>query len=425
MHELGRLAAFAIPILALALVLGSIGVLWVLLKGCLVLRRLRRETPERTGNELLKSTLVPGVSLIVVAAEASPAAKLFVRRLLMLDFGKPEVVLVLDGPSDEDMAAWSLECNLVRATRITGELPSSETRGTYISRDPTRLVVVDKERGSLADALNAGVNVARWPIIGLFDPENDFPPDALQGLIQPMLSEPDETVAVCGVMPREDAGTLPQQLAVLEALRVWMGRVAAFTGWNALLPVPGCAWLMRRSAVQAVGGFRAGPIELFLDVHQHARAAAKPYRVALVAQPVSRAPLPDSIAGLRRAVLRDQRTLARAFLHSGRVAVNPALAALISWRVLMPLAETLMLVLLVAACLGGAASMALLLLVFLASVAAGALVSAAAVVFNELSQSTGGDPAHLLGLGRAAVAENLGYRQLRNLWLIEGLFGGR
>jgi hypothetical protein len=44
-------------------------------------------------------------------------------------------------------------------------------------------------------------------------------------------------------------------------------------------------------------------------------------------------------------------------------------------------------------------------------------------VFRELADFRGSDPSRLTRLFWAAIAENLGYRQLRNLWLIGGFLG--
>jgi hypothetical protein len=46
-----------------------------------------------------------------------------------------------------------------------------------------------------------------------------------------------------------------------------------------------------------------------------------------------------------------------------------------------------------------------------------------AVVLREFVAETPSPTEHLMGLFVAAVPENIGYRQVRNLWLIAGLIG--
>src|ERR1700724_482028 len=77
-----------------------------LVKGCLVLRRLNRTTSFADTAILLKSPLVPAVSVVAVENRFTPEARQFVRRLIELHFGSHEVVLVLDGVTSEDFQRW-------------------------------------------------------------------------------------------------------------------------------------------------------------------------------------------------------------------------------------------------------------------------------------------------------------------------------
>ena len=273
-----------------------------MVKGCLVLRRLARNTPRYDGNIILKSPLVFPVSVVVAISDDSPGSRAFAQKLVELHFGKHELVLVLDGPTEAELDTWTKEFRLCLSARGAMEdLPSAPIRGIYESRDPLRLVVVDKERGGQADALNAGINVAASPVIGLLDPRSKFEPTILLSLIRPMLDEPGPTVGVCGVMPpprqssglaRDSAGGKSDsewatRFGELETLRLWLARCAAFSAWNRLaMPVPGASMLVLRDAIVKMGGFTAGPLELFLHLHGHARASGKQYRVAFVTEGV-------------------------------------------------------------------------------------------------------------------------------------------
>jgi hypothetical protein len=60
------------------------------------------------------------------------------------------------------------------------------------------------------------------------------------------------------------------------------------------------------------------------------------------------------------------------------------------------------------------------LLVLLATVGMGIVLSMAAVVLRELAEPNSPDERRMAAMFFAAIPENLGYRQLRNLWLIAG-----
>jgi hypothetical protein len=237
-----------------------------------------------------------------------------------------------------------------------------------------------------------------------------------------MLGDWDRTVAVCGVAPAKAAAGLAGSIGAIESLRMWLVRCAAFSAWNVLLPVPGACMLVRREAVCAVGGFRAGTTELFLDMHAANRAQGGRWRIAFVASPVSFRPAAATWADLHRQVRRDQRQLAGA-LRQLDAGAGRAFLGLFCSRGLRPLLETVAYVLAAAGLIMGLVHPAVAALVLVASIGAGIVISVAAVVLRELAEPSGAAPASLAALCLAAIPENLGYRQVRNLWLIAGFFG--
>ena len=60
------------------------------------------------------------------------------------------------------------------------------------------------------------------------------------------------------------------------------------------------------------------------------------------------------------------------------------------------------------------------LLLLVATVGLGIVLSMAAVVLRELAEPNIPDERRMAALFFAAIPENLGYRQLRNLWLMAG-----
>jgi cellulose synthase/poly-beta-1,6-N-acetylglucosamine synthase-like glycosyltransferase len=414
---------FAVVVLVLALAVLAAASLDALLKGCFELRRSLRATSYDFGSVLLKSPIVPGVSVIFVPPDASPDSRALVRRLLDLHFGRHEVVLVLDEPGQLELEPWVQEFHLFRQERAVPEnLPSAAIRGCYLSCDPIRLLVVDKQPGGVADALNAGVNAAQYPVIALVDGEADFIPEFLLRLIRPMLGDWDRTVAVCGVAPPPAAPGLPGRIGAIESLRLWLARCAAFSAWNKLLPVPGACMLVKRDAVRSVGGFRSGATALFADLHAAGSANGSRWRIAFVAAPVSFRPAAATWRDLRRHARRDQQQLAAA-LRQLRPGAGREFLGLFSIRALRPLLETVAYFLAAAGWIAGLIHPALAALVLVPSVGAGIVISIAAVVLREMAEPSGMAPASLAALCLTAIPENLGYRQIRNLWLIAGYFG--
>jgi hypothetical protein len=96
------------------------------------------------------------------------------------------------------------------------------------------------------------------------------------------------------------------------------------------------------------------------------------------------------------------------------------LPGLFAIRFLRPLLETAVLVLTLVGVLAGWVDAPLAGVVLLATVGLGIILSMATVVFGELAETTGSDPDRLLRMFLCVFPENLGYRQIRNLWLIAG-----
>jgi cellulose synthase/poly-beta-1,6-N-acetylglucosamine synthase-like glycosyltransferase len=423
---IGAAVFWTVQALAVLLFLLGIGAFRVLVQGCFALRRRARAGSPDYSAVLLKSALSPAVTTIAVPPDASPESRRFARRLLDLEFGRNEVVVVLDGPSEIEMATWRSEFNLYQSARpVESKLPTAAVRGVYESRDPIRVVVVDKEPGGAADAWNAGVNVATSPVIGLLDPESEFEQRVLLRMLQPMLEAFEETIAVCGGGSIPAAADLTCRWGALESLRAWMTRGAAFASRNLVLPIPGSAVLARRDAIIASGGFTGGALELILRLHGLALVSQKPYRIAFLPAPVSHARTPRGMEQLRQMVRRDQRELASAFRN------RTMLAGPFGWRMLQdlyfdravrPKLETAAYLLAAGGLALGWVDWKLACFVLLSTAAMGMVQSLGAVVLREVAQPVRPDPAQIASLFLAAIPENLGYRQLRNLWLIEDSF---
>jgi hypothetical protein len=393
-------------------------------RGAFVLRRLARENPREDGVSLLKSRLAPAVSVIAAPEDAGAESRALVRLLVGLQFGNHEVVLVLNAPDETEFAAWREEFHLEPSLRqVSGGLPMGDVRSVHESRDPIRLTAIVLEPCSRGQALNAAVNAAQCPVIGLFGASGEFDSESLLRLIRPMLEDPVRTIAVCGVAPAPTGTSLVSQFAALDFLRLWLSRQSALSGWNLLTPASGSAVLIGRESIVKLGGFRAGALELVLRLHADARASKRAYRVAFVPGSGCLQRRPQSMAELRREIVRDGEGVARAVFTPGALPWWLR-CGMFSVRFVRPLLETVAYILAVAGLALGWIYWPLALLVLLSTAGMGVLLSMAAVSLRELAEYRGSDPARLARLFFAAIPENVGFRQLRNLWLL-ALWGKR
>lgn len=405
-------------IVALLMLAGAAGFA-ALLRGCFALRRLRRGGARDDAAFLLKSPLTPTVAVLVVAREMSVSARAALQRLLNLQYSRHEVVLALDGPSENELARWVEELRLVPAARP----PTVAMRGLYRSLGPFHLTVLDCDMAGRAASLNRALSACSSPLLAIPDSDAVVAPELLLRLVRPLLEDPDGTAAALAVAPAASVGGPAGRFGALESLRAWMGRSAAAAASGFPLPVPGCTLLIRREALDAAGGFRSSLLELLYRLHALRRAGNIATRVASIPEPVSRCAATPTFAALFGRALREQHALRRALLSQSWAASGGTLPVLAAGRWARPVLETAAYPLLAWGLWAGWADAATAGVVLLSTAGMGIVISMAAVVLGELVEPGATDPARVAGLFFASIVENLGYRQVRNLWMAAGLFG--
>jgi cellulose synthase/poly-beta-1,6-N-acetylglucosamine synthase-like glycosyltransferase len=310
------------------------------------------------------------------------------------------------------------------------------------------LVLVRKSNGGRADALNVGVNAAQYPLVCMVDADSILDPDALLTVSKPFADDPLRVVATGGViravngcrvrggrvvdvrMPRDWVA----RIQVVEYLRAFLlGR----TGWSklgALSLISGAFGLFRRDVVVAVGGFDPDSLgedfELVTHIHRHMREQKRSdYRVVFVAEPVSWTEVPSTLEVLGRQRRRWHRGLTQVLWRHRVMLMNPrygrigllALPYYVAFELVAPVLELAGIVLVPAGLLVGAVNTAYAGLFLAVAYGYAIFVSIAALAVEEFSFHRYSRWRDLGAALLAAVAENVGYRQLTCWWRIQGL----
>jgi tetratricopeptide (TPR) repeat protein/glycosyltransferase involved in cell wall biosynthesis len=200
-------------------------------------------------------------------------------------------------------------------------------RATYESPRFPNLVVVDKENGGKGDALNAGINVARYPLFCAIDGDSVLEEDALLRIVRPFYEQPDRLVAGggtirivngCAVRAGRIVEThLPRgllaRLQVLEYLRAFLFGRMGWSALNGLLLISGAFGIFRKQVVVEAGGYASDCIgedlEILLRVHRTLRDRGRRYRVSFVPEPVCWTEAPERLEILGNQRDRWQRRL--------------------------------------------------------------------------------------------------------------------
>ena len=238
--------------------------------------------------QILKSEMTWPISMIVPAYNEARSIVETVRSLLAVNYGQFEVVVVNDGSSDGTLERLISTFELKRTDRIYHRrLPTGPVRGIYASLDYPNLILVDKEWGGKAEALNTGINVSRYPLFCSVDADSIIEENALLRVVKPFMEHPEEMVAAGGIvrivngcevrdgrvvrigLPRK---SLPV-FQVVEYLRAFLGGRIGWSSLRSLLIISGAFGLYRKSEVIAAGGYdgwsETEDLELVLKLHEH------------------------------------------------------------------------------------------------------------------------------------------------------------
>lgn len=400
---------------------------------------------------LMKSPLMPSISLIVPAYNEAMTIRESVGGMLRLEYPNYEVVVVNDGSKDDTLRILIEEFKLYRSTRqVRGPLHTKPVRAVYESLEPIRLVVIDKENGGKADSINAGINMAASPYVMVVDSDSLIEKDALLQMMKPCLEDPDKVIAVGGtVRAVNDCQVLHGRVRQIRSSRSWLanfqaveylraffgGRVG-FSLLNSLLIISGAFGLFRRDAVLEAGGFEESTIgedmELVVRLHHLWRKNKRPYRIVYVAQPVCWTEVPDSWKILHRQRKRWQRGTVESLWRHREMLLHPkygtvgllAFSYFFLFEMLGPAVECLGYILTVLGLVFRIIAPSIAILFFSVSIMFGILLSTSAVLLEEFTVCRYPSWRDSWKLFLAAVFENFGFRQVLTVWRVQGLIDG-
>jgi cellulose synthase/poly-beta-1,6-N-acetylglucosamine synthase-like glycosyltransferase len=305
--------------------------------------------------------------------------------------------------------------------------------------------MIDKENGGKADAINAGINGARYPLVCVIDADSLLEEHALSRAVLPFIEDP-ETVAAGGIVrivngSRVERGCvvdvrLPGNplaaVQVVEYLRAFLAGRVAQSAMKMLLIVSGAFGVFRRDAVIRAGGFRTDTIgedmELVVRLHRIYRERGAHYRIVFLPDPVCWTEAPDTVAMLKGQRNRWQRGTLQTLGFHRRMLFNPRYGSVglvglpyyLLFEGLGPILELAGYVLTMVGVVLGLIDIVFAQLLFLAAVVYGTLISLLAVVLEELAFRRYPRVLDLIKLAAYGIVENFGYRQLTTWWRFMG-----
>lgn len=232
------------------------------------------------------------VSLILPATLETKDLKAVVDNLLSLEFKQYELIVVANSRNNVSWDSLMQGYHLLpfrqpyKKTLQTGEIV-----GVYRSAQDVRLVVLDQRGTSQADALNAGVNVSSYPIIGVVYPDLRLTKDALLKAIYAFVSDPN--CVFIGTFPRVGEGesrTAFAELQRIERLRMLFTHQTGYENLGVYLPLQHTFAAFLKGVLQETGGFSdatTGELaDLLLRIHARLQKEKRDYCARLLPEAV-------------------------------------------------------------------------------------------------------------------------------------------
>ncbi|MEZ0276399.1 MAG: glycosyltransferase family 2 protein [Roseimicrobium sp.] len=398
---------------------------------------------------LLTSEATPPMSLLVPAYNEEATIVESLRSTLTLRYPEYEIIVVNDGSKDQTLARLIEAFALQPVHRaLPGRTDYQPVRGIYACAALPNLLVVDKQNGGKADALNAAIDLASHPYVCAVDADSLLDSDALLRAVRPFVDAPDTTLAVggtirvvngCQVRSGQVLEVRPPKhwlelFQAVEYLRAFLLARMAWTSNQAVTIISGAFGIFRRDVLLELGGYAHGTVgedmELVVRLHRWAGDTESPSEVWHVPDPVCWTEVPDSVSVLSRQRTRWQRGLCETLWRHRDMLGRPrygsvglrALPSFLLFDVISPVLELLGLVLVPLCALMGTLSVEFFIAYCAVIFGFGLCLSLGAMILSEFSLQHHRRVRDLVWMGIGAIVENFGYRQLNSWWRVQGLW---
>lgn len=418
----------------------------------LAFRKVKREDKldrrESTEDFLGNQNTYP-VSILVPAYNEEVGVVSTVRSLLALEYPEKEVIVIDDGSKDQTSERMIEAFNMKQIPfAVRTHIETAEILAIYQSAIFPYIRLIKKANGGKADALNAGVNLSSYPYFCAIDGDSILENDGLLKTMKPIIESDGQIIVTGGSVRIANGSTISRSkvevidlpkhplvlMQIVEYFRAFLIGRLALSHLNILLIVSGAFGVFNKQRVIQAGGYNKNTVgedmELVVRLHRLLREEKSKQRIEYIPDPVCWTEAPESLEVLRSQRIRWQRGLFETLWSHKKMMLNPKYGAI--GLVSMPYFLFVELLGAVFEFTGyfiifGGFFFSLVDpntagVLFLVTIFYGSLISALAVLLEELTLHKYPKASHLARLYFWALTEAFWYRPLMVLWRVQGIF---
>lgn len=399
----------------------------------------------------IKSENMIPISVVVPAYNEEKTIIDNIKSLLDLNYPEYEVIVVNDGSKDFTKDKIIEEFGLTRVAQpVKVSISTQEVLDIYRNQKYEKLILVDKLNGGKADAINAGINISKYPLFACIDADSILESDSLIKLTMEFMEKP-ETVAVGGIVRIANGAvirngklekmSLPKsmiaKLQIVEYLRAFLTGRTYWSVDNSMLIISGAFGAFNKSAVIQCGGYRVGTVgedmEIVVRLHKYFRDQKKRYNISFLADPICWTQAPETLKDIKSQRKRWQIGLMDTLMRYKGMLLNPKYGKLgmfsfpYFWSIefLGCIVEFLGYIVIPLAYLFGLLAMTNFVLYLTIATLLGTMLSLGSILLEQSSFKKYTSFKDTIVLSLFSIIENFGFRQLIILYRMSGILNFR
>ncbi|MCG1010313.1 glycosyltransferase family 2 protein [Salinicoccus sp. ID82-1] len=404
---------------------------------------------EMLDDDLRTNLFTKPVSILVPAYNEEAGIVESLHSLINLRYPESEIIVIDDGSKDSTAETVIEAFSMKRIyPTIVQHIETKKVKRVYQSKLHPKVFMIMKENGGKADALNTGINLARYPYFCSIDGDSILDENSLLKVMRPIIASDGKVVAAGGNVRIANGndihfGSLVERqltrrpvvmMQIIEYLRAFMlGRIF-LSRFNMVLIISGAFSVFSKRTVIAAGGYTPGVIgedmELVVKVHEYLRRTNSDERIEFVPEPVCWTEAPTTLRVLRRQRRRWSQGLIESLWRHKHMTLNPkygriglfAFPYFWLFEALGAVVELGGYIYIIVSFFLGTLYVEMALMLMLALILYGSIFSSFSLLLEAWTTKNYTRPRTILAMVLLALSETFWYRPLTLFWRLEGIY---